>query len=104
MKTIAGALPLFVLGETNTRLKEEASWRAQLGLGGVVPRWTWDSYRNTFNGTNAFSALFICSFTRFFHTVDVNVDGVLVLEKPSGEAPKFWISDHFALYCRASKN
>jgi len=104
LSSIRAAAPteaLLVVGDTNTRIGEEAAI-AKLGLGGERPPVpTWDSKKNTFR---ADSAEFSAYFSRWFSSANVHVDTPWVddsspLEAGSGQ---FFVSDHFACGATAS--
>ena len=86
---------LIVVGDTNTRVAEEAAI-ATLGLSGKRPPTpTWDSKKNRFRSD---SAEFSAYFSRWFASDGVHADAAWVenssrLEAGSGP---FFVSDHFA--------
>ncbi len=100
---------LLVIGDTNTRVAEEAAIE-QLGL--LVPRPprpTWDSKRNRFADPEELAAAmragFTAYYTRCFHTPGLIVDELEVLDQPTEIRDQaFYLSDHFALAGRVSIN
>ena len=103
LKTLSEICPtkgLLIVGDTNTRVVEEAQLE-QIGLRGArPPSATWDSRRNQYSNkhANAFSAY----FTRYFHNDIVQVSEAKVHNEPlklRGES--FFLSDHFAMSASA---
>jgi len=87
---------LLVVGDTNSRLSEEADFN-RLGLyGEKPPAPTWNSRRNRFHSEMPeFSAY----FTRCFATSQVVVDNLCVWDEARVEhdGSRFQLSDHYAL-------
>jgi hypothetical protein len=86
---------LIVVGDTNTRVAEEASI-AELGLDGLrPPAPTWNSKKNRFRSG---SAEFAAYFSRWFTSTDVQVDAPWVEDAAALQAgsERFFVSDHFA--------
>ncbi len=84
-----------VIGDTNTRIDEEATF-ADLGLDAPRPPVpTWDGYRNRFRGDQgAFRAF----FTRALTAGPVSIVDQQVLDEPLDvDGQRFHLSDHFAL-------
>ncbi|MEL7499801.1 MAG: hypothetical protein AAFN77_19515 [Planctomycetota bacterium] len=96
---------LLILGDTNTRVSEEASM-AGFGLkGNRPPRPTWDSRRNGFRRNQQNGRRFSAYFTRYFHTADLRVNDVRVFDQPILEGDhQFFLSDHFALFGNVTVN
>ena len=92
---------LAIIGDTNTRTKEEDDI-AQLGLIGArppVPTWNGKlcRFRRDARGYTAY-------FTRAFHSEGVQVDGVEVWSQPvTHKGAEFHLSDHFAMSGRISE-
>ncbi len=86
---------LIVVGDTNTRVTEEASI-AELGLGGPrPPAPTWNSKKNRFrSGSSEFAAY----FSRWFTSTDIQVVAPWVedVSAPQAGSESFFVSDHFA--------
>ena len=86
---------LVIVGDTNTRVSEEADFEKN-GLVGVRPPMvTWDSRKNRFRKSgNEYSAY----YTRYFHNEHVEVSNVKVWDKPcTVDGNEFYLSDHFAM-------
>lgn len=91
---------LVIVGDTNTRLAEAASY-AELGLQSTKPpAATWDSRRNRFHPEMPeFSAY----FTRWFAGGPVAVADVAVRTEPTtADGQRFHLSDHYAMTGRIS--
>lgn len=86
---------LAIIGDTNTRTKEEDGI-ASLGLNGErPPEPTWNGRVNKFRRDDR---NFTAYFTRAFHSANVQIGGVKVWTQPLVEkAFTFHISDHFAM-------
>ncbi len=86
---------LIVVGDTNTRVAEEAAI-ATLGLSGKRPPTpTWDSKKNRFRSG---SAEFAAYFSRWFSSADVQVDAPWVEDVSAlqAESERFFVCEHFA--------
>lgn len=88
---------LLIVGDTNTRVAEEAAI-AEAGLMGKRPPTpTWDSRRNQ-HSDRSDSRAFSSYFTRYFHNDAVEVEQVTVHNKPLNfDGAEFFLSDHFAI-------
>lgn len=86
---------LLVIGDTNTRVTEEAAIGELALTGERPPSPTWDSRANRFRSKNrAFTAF----FTRYFARGDATVAELKVWNKPLiVDDSQFFLSDHFAL-------
>ena len=86
---------LAIVGDTNTRVSEEASFKS-IGLSGErPPKATWNSKTNRFRkGGRKYTAF----YSRYFHTEQLKVTNAEVLNAPIEESGKsFYLSDHFAI-------
>jgi len=86
---------VLVIGDTNTRVTEEAAI-GKLALSGERPASpTWDSRKNRFRSNNrAFTAF----FTRYFARGDATIADLKVWNQPlMVDDSRFFLSDHFAL-------
>ena len=100
LRTLANVCPtdsLLIVGDTNTRVAEEAAI-AETGLQGKrPPAPTWDSRQNQ-HSDRADSKGFTCYFTRYFHNDQLTVENVKVYDQPiSFDDTEFFLSDHFAI-------
>lgn len=89
---------LLVLGDTNTRTREEKTFR-MLGLTGKrPPEPTWNGRISKYrHGARAYTAY----FTRAFHTKGMRLTDMQVITDPIKQGTKsFHISDHFPLLGR----
>lgn len=98
MGTLANHCPtdgLIIVGDTNSRLKEEERL-ADYGLTGEKPpKATWDTRANRFREDGP---KFTAYFTRYFHNENVKVSDVTVWDEPlEFEGKKFHLSDHFPM-------
>ncbi len=86
---------ILIVGDTNTRVAEEAPL-ADAELRGVRPRQpTWDSKRNRFRQDGR---AFTAHFTRWFASPGVKVAGVQVDREPvEVDGTAFHLSDHYSL-------
>lgn len=101
IKQAAKTDALIVAGDTNTRLDESENI-AQIGMvGDKPPKPTWDSRANRFRtGGREFTAY----YTRYFHTDNLKVSDVRVLDQPVTEDKyKFHLSDHFPISGKVEK-
>ena len=100
LRTLANVCPtesLLIVGDTNTRVAEEAAIAETGLLGKRPPAPTWDSRRNQ-HSDRASSKGFTCYFTRYFHNDQVAVEEVEVYNRPLNlDGTEFFLSDHFAL-------
>ncbi len=87
---------ILVIGDTNTRVDELPAIE-EMGLTvPELPSPTWDSRRNRFRSNGA---AFVSYFTRVFHTPDLTVRDLHVLNKPTTHnEQRFYVSDHYALF------
>ena len=86
---------LAIIGDTNTRTKEEESI-AKLGLlGDRPPEPTWNGTLNKFRQSER---SFTAYFTRAFHSSDLKIAKPKVWTKPiERQGQSFHLSDHFAM-------
>jgi len=100
LRTLANVCPtdsLLIVGDTNTRIAEEAAIFETGLLGKRPPTPTWDSRRNQ-HSSAASGKAFSCYFTRYFHNDAVAVDNVKVHNRPLRfDGTEFFLSDHFAI-------
>lgn len=88
---------LLIVGDTNTRIAEEAPIAETGLLGKRPPAPTWDSRRNQ-HSSKADAKAFSCYFSRYFHNQAVAVEDVKVHNQPLNfEGTEFFLSDHFAI-------
>ena len=105
LESIQAACPtkhLAIIGDSNTRTKEEPNI-AKLGLMGErPPAPTWDGHKSKYRrDDHNFSAY----FTRGFHSKGVTIDEVKVWSTPVQDGDHaFHLSDHFALSGRITIN
>lgn len=95
IKQAAKTDAVLIVGDTNTRLPESEKI-AQVGMvGDKPPKPTWDSRTNQFRtGGREFTAY----YTRYFHTENLKVSEVAVLDEPLVEEEfEFHLSDHFPM-------
>ncbi len=101
IKQAANTDAVLIIGDTNTRLTESEKI-AQVGMvGDKPPKPTWDSRTNRFrSGGREFTAY----YTRYFHTENLNVSRVQVLDQPIvDDKYSFHLSDHFPMFGRVEK-
>ena len=100
LRTLFNVCPtdsLLIVGDTNTRIAEEAAIFEMGLLGERPPAPTWDSRRNQ-HSSKASAKAFSCYFTRYFHNDAVTVDNVKVHNQPLNfDGIEFFLSDHFAI-------
>ena len=100
LRTLVNVCPtdsLLIVGDTNTRVAEEAAILDTGLLGKRPPAPTWDSRRNQ-HSDRASSKAFTCYFTRYFHNDQVAVEDVKVHNQPLNfDGTEFFLSDHFAI-------
>lgn len=100
LRTLFNVCPtdsLLIVGDTNTRVAEEAAIKETGLIGKRPPAPTWDSRRNRYSN-RADSKAFSSYFTRYFHNDAVAVDDIKVHNQPLNfEGTEFFLSDHFAL-------
>ena len=87
-----------IIGDTNTRTREEADFKAVGLVGDRPPEPTWNGrtgkYRKDAREYTAY-------FTRAFHTAGLALDEQRVVSEPhNAKGSDFHLSDHFALYGR----
>ena len=88
---------LLIVGDTNTRIAEEAAIFETGLLGKRPPAPTWDSRRNR-HSSKASAKAYTCYFSRYFHNDAVAVENVNVHNRPLNfEGTEFFLSDHFAI-------
>lgn len=92
---------LAVVGDTNTRTREEADFKAMGLVGKRPPEPTWNGRIGKFRmGAKEYTAY----FTRAFHSRKVKIDEQKVLIDPVEiGGSEFHLSDHFALWGRISE-
>lgn len=90
---------LLIVGDTNSRLVEEKTYRSIGLVGQRPPKPTWDSRKNGFRKTQRKThRSFTAYFTRYFHNSNCHVHDVRVFDTPiQVESNRFFLSDHFAL-------
>ncbi len=86
---------LIVVGDTNTRTDEEDSLEKIGLIGQRPPAATWNSRVNRFREKGR---RYTAYYTRYFHSENLNVSGVQVIQQPVIEdGKKFHLSDHFPM-------
>ena len=100
LQTLANVCPtesLLIVGDTNTRVAEEAAIAETGLLGKRPPTPTWDSRRNQHSDRTSARG-FACYFTRYFHNEFVAVENVKVYNQALNfDGAEFFLSDHFAI-------
>ena len=100
LRTLLNVCPtdsLLIVGDTNTRIAEEAAIFETGLLGNRPPAPTWDSRRNQ-HSIKADAKAFTCYFSRYFHNNAVAVENVKVHNQPLNfDGIEFFLSDHFAI-------